>query len=156
MVLSGGFSVNPIGWLMLAGDAEYTDWTQVSMESDDPAVDAGLQQENQIAKTLFRATTNLRGGAEVTLFDLGLKLRAGVAWKPSPYAADANTHDYDQYYYTAGAGIQVDRNTWINLACALGYQKSYRQTEDLFSVPGLMTSENINTTLINVSLSYKF
>ncbi|MFZ1976851.1 MAG: hypothetical protein WAV76_02755 [Bacteroidota bacterium] len=156
MVISGGVSVYPLPWLMLAGDAEYTDWTQVSMESDDPVLDASLQQENQRATTLFRATTDLRGGAEVTLFDIGLKLRAGISWKPSPYAADANTHDYDQYYYTAGAGVQVDRNTWINLSCALGYQKSYRQTEDLFSIPGLVTSENINTSIVNVSLSYKF
>ena len=156
MVLSGGVSVYPIQWLMIAGDFEYTDWTQVSMKSDDPGADASLQLENQRAATLFRATTNLRGGAEATLFDIGLKLRAGIAWKPSPYAADANTHNYDQYYYTAGAGIKVDKNTWINLSCALGYQKSQMNAADLFSVPGLAANENINTSIVNVSLSYKF
>jgi long-subunit fatty acid transport protein len=154
MVISGGVSVYPLSWLMVAADAEYTDWTQVEMESDDASVDAGLQTENRWAKNNFRATTNLRGGAEVTLFDLGVKLRGGISWKPSPYKADENTHDYDTYYYTAGAGIQIDRNTWVNISYALGYGK---RTNDWFgSTTGIYTNENLTTNFVNVSLSYKF
>ena len=55
-VLSGGISVQPLDWLLLAGDAEYTDWTQMEFDSNNP----DLIQENRNIKNWMRATTNLR------------------------------------------------------------------------------------------------
>jgi long-subunit fatty acid transport protein len=45
-VLSAGVSVQPFDWLVLAGDAEYTDWTQ--MELDGGTID--LSSENSQIK----------------------------------------------------------------------------------------------------------
>lgn len=69
MVLSGGISVQPNDLLLLAGDAEYTDWTEMEFDSNNP----DLIDENRYIKRYMRDTWNLRGGAEVTLWKLGIE-----------------------------------------------------------------------------------
>lgn len=100
MVMSAGASIQVKDFLVLAGDVEYIDWTEMEFSTDN----LDLQDENRHILETYRATTNLRGGIEVSLFDLGVKLRGGVVYQPSPYKADENTADYDQQYYTFGAG----------------------------------------------------
>ncbi|HTP80209.1 MAG TPA: outer membrane protein transport protein [Bacteroidota bacterium] len=152
-VLSGGASFQVFDWLMLAGDAEYTDWTQLQFDSDNP----DLVDENREIKQIFRATTNLRGGAEITLWDLGLQLRGGLIWNPSPYQADANTHDYDQLYYTAGAGIMLEQSTTLNIAYERGAWKTFRDNYYIDNlVSASTTSEKILTNNFNATLSYRF
>ncbi len=77
LVLSVGGSLQATDWLLLAGDAEYTDWTQMEFTNDNP----DLIDENRVIQDIFRATTNLRGGAEFSLLNYGLKFRAGVVYK---------------------------------------------------------------------------
>jgi long-subunit fatty acid transport protein len=151
VVLGGGASFQVTDWMMLAGDAEYTDWTQMEFTNDNP----DLIEENRVIRDVMQATTNLRGGAEFTLFDLGLKLRGGVVYNPSPYKGDPK--DYDQLYYTAGLGIVVDENVLLNASYAIGKWKTYR---DNYYVPDLTppsrTNESVNTQTLNVTLSYRF
>jgi long-subunit fatty acid transport protein len=113
-VLSGGISVQPFVWLMLAGDAEYTDWTQMKFDTDNP----DLIQENQNIQSWMRETWNLRGGAEATIFNWGLILRAGIESKPSPWKGDPPS--YDQLTYTAGIGVLIDESSTINASFAYG------------------------------------
>ena len=103
--LSAGISIQPLDWLLLAGDAEYTDWTQMELRSD--GVD--FSAENSRIKNQMRATTNLRGGGEISLWNLGLKLRGGVIYNPSPWKGDPTSRD--QLYYTAGIGYMLDERT---------------------------------------------
>jgi long-subunit fatty acid transport protein len=154
-VFSGGASFQLTDWLVLAGDAEYTDWTQLEFTNTD---NQDLADENRVIRDIFRATTNLRGGAEINLFNFGLKLRGGVVYNPSPYLADQNTRDYDQLYYTGGLGIAVDDNVVINASLAMGKWKTFRDNYYLTGVtaPPSRTSESINTGTLNVTLSYLF
>jgi long-subunit fatty acid transport protein len=153
IVLSGGASFQLGEWLVLSGDAEYTDWTQMEFNTDNP----DLIEENRFIKRIFRPTTNLRGGAELTLWDLGLRLRGGVVWNPSPYKADEGSTNYDQLYFTSGVGLMVDDNTTLNIAYALGTWKTFRDNYYLSSIPNpSRTSERVNTNNVNVTLSYRF
>jgi len=154
MVLSAGVSVQPVDWLALAGDAEYTDWTQTQFDSDNP----DLVEENRNMKlSYFRDTWNLRGGAEVTLFDLGLKLRGGVGYNPSPYKVDASISDRNPVYYTAGAGFTFDGSTTINVGYAYGQWKTFRYNYQLAGAAQQpTTNESVGLHNIQVSLSYRF
>ncbi|MCI0707028.1 MAG: hypothetical protein L0Y80_06055 [Ignavibacteriae bacterium] len=151
LVLSAGGSVQISDFLVLAGDAEYTDWTQ--MEFTTPNSD--LEAENRLIRQIFEPTTNLRGGAEVTLWDAGIILRGGVVWNPSPYKEDPP--EFDQLYYTGGVGLKLDENLTLNSAFALGKWTTFR---DNYYVPGLSnasrTDESVQRSNINVTLSYRF
>jgi len=133
------------------GDAEYTDWTEIQFDTDHP----DLLQENRYMKRAFRATTNLRGGAEVTFWDWGIVLRGGMAYLPSPYKDDPTS--FDQKYITGGVGFELDRNTMLNVSGARGVWKSFR---DNYYIDGLIqpssTQENVTTTKVMVTLAYRF
>ena len=149
-VLSGGISVQPLEWLLLAGDAEYTDWTQMEFTSDDPV----LIQENRNIKNWMRETWNLRGGAEATIFDWDLILRAGIESKPSPWKSDPSS--YNQMIYTAGIGILIDGNSTVNASFALGSWNTFRDNYVWGSTPASRTSESVTTQSINVTFSHRF
>lgn len=152
VVLSAGASVQMRDWLVLAGDVEYTDWTQMEFTNDNP----DLIEENRTIKQIFQATTNLRGGVEFTIWDWGTRLRFGVVQNPSPYKGDQK--DFDQIYYTAGAGIDLDKNVQINGAFVIGKWKTFRDNYYVggFSAPPSRTSESVNSSSLNVTLSYRF
>lgn len=152
-VLSGGITVQPLDWLLLAGDAEYTDWTQMEFNTNN----AALIEENSRIKNEMRATTNLRGGIEVSLFSLGLKLRGGIIDNPSPWKGDPSSRD--QLYYTAGIGYTLDERTVLNVAYAYGTWKTLR-TNYSYTVSGITydvgTDETVTTSNLNLTLSYRF
>jgi long-subunit fatty acid transport protein len=152
-VLSGGISVEPLEWLTLAGDAEYTDWTQLEFtNTSDPA----LLDENTRIKNGMRATTNLRGGFEITLINIGMKIRGGIIDNPSPWKGQPSS--YDQLYYTAGLGFALDERTTLNAAYAYGTWKT--STTGFSDLEGdsyhLGTSESITTSNLNLTLMYRF
>ena len=149
-VLSGGISVQPLEWLLFAGDAEYTDWTQMEFTTDNP----DLIQENRNIKNWMRETWNLRGGAEATIFDWGLILRAGIESKPSPWKGDPSS--YNQLIYTAGIGILVDGNSTFNASFAFGSWNTFRDNYIWGSTPASRTSESVTTQTINVTFSHRF
>jgi long-subunit fatty acid transport protein len=149
-IISGGISVRPIDWFLLVGDAEYTDWTQLEFDSNNP----DLIQENRNIKNWMRDTWNLRGGTEVSILDLGLKIRAGIEWKQSPWKDDPT--DYDQWTYTAGLGLALDESSSINASYALGGWKTFRDNYYWGTSPASRTSEKVTTNTINITFSHKF
>ena len=152
-VLSGGVSIQPLEWLLLAGDVEYTDWTQMELQSD--GVD--FSAENSRIKNQMRATTNLRGGGEISLWNLGLKLRGGIIYNPSPWKGDPTSRD--QLYYTAGIGYMLDERTTLDAGFAYGTWKTLR-TNYSYSASGIMTDvgtdETVTTTNLNLTLLFRF
>jgi len=149
--MSAGLSVNVFQWLAMMGDAEYTDWTEVQFDSNNP----DLLQENRYIKRTFRQTTNLRGGIELSFWDWGITLRGGMAYLPSPYKDDPT--GYDRTYLTGGIGVELDRNTMINVSVARGTWKTFR---DNYYVSGLpqtaSTDERVISTKIHASIAYRF
>ncbi|MBF8295939.1 MAG: hypothetical protein HW389_2484 [Bacteroidetes bacterium] len=152
VVLSGGASLQATDWLLLAGDAEFTDWTQMEFTNDNP----DLLDENRVIRDVFRSTTNLRGGAEFALLNLGLRLRAGVVYNPSPYKGDPSSRD--QLYYTAGLGAAIEENVFLNASLTFGKWNTLRDNYYLSGVetPPSRTNESIKTNSFNFSLSYRF
>jgi long-subunit fatty acid transport protein len=152
-VLSAGISIQPIDWLTIAGDVEYNDWTQMEIKAD--GVD--FSDQNSRIKNELRATTNIRGGGEVALWNLGLKLRGGIIYNPSPWKGDPSSRD--QVYYTAGLGYELDQQAALNLAYAYGSWKTLR-TNYSYLVGGTNyvsgTDETVTTSNLNLTLSYRF
>ncbi len=142
---SAGIS-HTIGDLMVAGDVEYTDWTQMEFSN----ADASLMSYNTDIKELFQPTANVRLGAEYSFGDEGLKLRGGFAYLPSPYNGDPSS--FAQKYATAGIGFIVDNAIAIDLGYAYGFWDQYHQV-----YPGVYTStENVHTHNIMSTVSYRF
>ncbi len=151
LVLSGGASVQASDWLLLAGDAEFIDWTQMEFTNDNP----DLMDENRVIRDVFRATTNLRGGAELSLLNQGIRLRGGVVYNPSPYKGDPSSRD--QVYYTAGIGATVDENVFLNASLTFGKWNTLRDNYYLSGVDiPSRTSESVNTNTFIITLSYRF
>jgi long-subunit fatty acid transport protein len=149
-VLSGGISVQPLEWLLLAGDAEYTDWTQMEFNSDNPV----LIQENRYIQSSMRETWNLRGGAEATILNWGIILRAGIESKPSPWKGDPSS--YNQLIYTSGIGILIDDNSTVNASFAFGSWNTFRDNYVWGITPASRTSESVTTQTINLTFSHRF
>jgi long-subunit fatty acid transport protein len=149
-VLGGGLSVQVLNWLLLAGDAEYTDWTTMEFDSNNP----DLVAENRYIKNVMREAWNLRGGAEAAIKDIGLKIRAGIEWKQSPWKDDPT--DYDQWNYTAGLGYAIDEYSTINASYALGSWKTFRDNYFWGNTPASRTSEVVSTHIMNITFSHKF
>lgn len=144
-VLNAGFSYT-FGDLMVAGDVDYTDWTQMEFSNADPVV----MQNNTDIKSLFRATTNFRVGGEYEIPTTGIRLRAGYAYLPSPYQGDPS--DYAQKYVTAGAGFIVQNSIAFDIGYAHGTYNTLHSNYDATS----QTSEKINTNTLVGTLSYRF
>lgn len=151
LVFGGGASFHIGEWLILAGDAEYTDWTELEFTGDN----SDLNSENRVIRDILQPTTNLRGGAELTLWDFDLKLRGGIVYNPSPYKGDPK--DFNQLYYTAGIGLMVDHNVTLNAGFATGTWKTFRDNYSIAGFPqASRTNESVNSSTFNVTLSYRF
>jgi long-subunit fatty acid transport protein len=132
--------------LVLSGDVEYTDWTQLEFDN----ANADLLAYNSTIKETFRATANLRAGAEYDLKNYGLRLRGGFIYNPSPY--DGDPSDFDQKYATGGLGILMGESTMLDLAYARGWWKTFRSNYDSSS----RVDEDVRTNNFILTLSYRF
>lgn len=150
-ILSAGAALQLSDWLVVAGDAEYTDWKEMQFETSN----ADLLAENRYIARAFKATTNLRGGAEVTLWDLGLVLRGGMIYNPSAYASDKPENN--QVFFTGGFGYHIDENNTINIGAVVGKWKTFRYNYFPVDLGGeSRTSESVQLQNINVTMTYYF
>lgn len=134
---SAGFGVaHTAGRLLLVGDARFTDWTQIDYAGPYRYAD------DEGTHDVYRRTVDLHLGVEY-LLDLpgvGLRLRAGFAQEPVPYAVvrtAINTNDPedlyddeflyseadfdpDRRYWTAGLGLLIEESLTVDIAYAAG------------------------------------
>lgn len=143
-IFSAGASVI-LGDLVLSGDVEYTDWTQ--MEFKDATSD--VMAQNRDFKTLFRPTADLRAGAEYS-FGGGLRLRGGFMMNRSPYEGDPSS--FDQKYITGGLGIPLGGSTMLDLTYARGWWDTFRTNYNSTS----RVNESIATSTIVATFSHRF
>jgi len=150
-VFGAGASVI-LGDLVLAADAEYTDWTQLEFSNANPDV----LDNNQTIKSIFIGTTTLRGGAEYDIHRIGLRLRAGYMLIPSPYRGDPSS--FDQKYITGGIGLLLGETTMLDLAYAHGmwntFVYSYSDPNGVIASP--MVNEKIATNNFFLTLTHRF
>jgi long-subunit fatty acid transport protein len=149
-----GVSVEPIYGLLLSGDADYTDWTQIewsdntSLEND-PAVGTTAMQKE------MRDVLNLRLGAEYEIPGTDVRVRGGYMHTPSQHKNDPSS--YDENTYTGGAGILLQNNVLLDLGLAFGSVKTFHSNYiDSALKFASRTDESIKTTRVNFTISYRF
>jgi long-subunit fatty acid transport protein len=143
---SGGLSL--ILWnLVLSGDVQFTDWTQLRFSNANAEV---LALNKEISR-VFRPASNLRVGAEWNPLGLGLRFRGGAMYFQSPYAQDTS-NDNDQKYLTAGLGIPLGSLAMLDLAYAYGWWTTTRSNYD----PTSVVQEDIVTQTVLLSFSFRF
>ncbi len=136
--------------LVLSGDVNYTDWTQLEFAGNAPP---DLIATNNLFKTMFHGTANLRGGAEYEIRDYGVRLRAGFIYNPSPYEGAPST--YNQKYVTGGLGFLMGESAMIDLAYAHGWWQSARDNYDP-SYGASVVGEDVATNNFIMTFSYRF
>lgn len=144
-VISAGASVI-LSNLVLAGDVEYTDWSQLEFRN----ANADVLALNKDMKDLFRGTVNYRAGAEYDITQAGVRIRGGFIYNPSAFKGDPT--DFDQKYYTAGLGFLLSESTMIDVAFAHGWWKTYRY--NYAGSPRL--DESVSTNNFGLTFSYRF
>jgi hypothetical protein len=138
--------------LVLSADAEYTDWTQLEFAKASPDVIANNDQIKQI----FIGTTTLRGGAEYDIHQIGIRLRAGYMYIPSPFRGDPTS--FDQKYITGGLGIVLGESSMIDVAYAHGmwntFVYSYTDPNGVITSPSV--NEKLSTNNFFLTLTHRF
>jgi long-subunit fatty acid transport protein len=145
-VFAAGLSYG-IQKLILAGDIEYTDWTE--MEFRNTNSDRLLTLNTKI-KDEFQSTANLRVGAEYEAVEGLMQVRGGFAYMPSPYVGDPSS--YARKYVTAGVGFIAANTIAIDLGYAHGFWQNYRVNYDASS----RTDEDVSTDNLIGTVSFRF
>jgi len=148
---SAGASAAPVAGLILALDAKYTDWKQIDYYGP-------IRIDNEYA---YRATTSVRLGAEFTVPNSPLRVRAGYFTDPvafrfiedysEPGTVWEATIDQDGRFFTFGAGLLVEDAFTVDAAWVHGgYEKSLPRRS------GVDYSEERTSDRIFVTTSFRF
>jgi len=152
--LAAGFSFNIRG-LILSADGTLIDYSQLKFENYSNGSNNDQSQYfegiNKSIKNNLAAVFNYNLGAEYTLKDLGLRLRAGFFVQPSPYKGDPAS--YDKKYFTLGAGILTDETVGLDIAYAHGW---YNNIGDNYSSDVSRTAQTITEDHFILSGTYRF
>ena len=125
--------------LLIAGDVEFNDWSQLKYKSPDSMV-----LENKTLRRTYQSTLRYRLGAEMLLPVVNVKLRAGYFVDPSPLKNVPAAAD--KKFLTAGAGILLDKQ--LNLDVAYLYSWWNSDTSSY--------TEKVNARKIFISAAYRF
>jgi hypothetical protein len=127
--------------LTLAGDINYTDWTQMEYKKLEDLADA-----NRLIQDTYKATVRYHLGAEFLIPRISTMLRAGFFRNPLPYKAEWVKKDRD--FFTTGVGFLIDQVMTLDIAWAYGSWELKNFT------PGLTEKYTVNQ--IFVSTAYRF
>jgi hypothetical protein len=152
--LGAGLSFNIRG-LILSAQGTLIDYSQLKFEnySDGSNNDQSLYFAgvNKDIKNNLTAVFNYNIGAEYTLRDLGLRLRAGFFVQPSPYKVDPAS--FNKKFFTAGVGILTDETIGLDLAFAHGW---YKDLGDSYSSDVSRTEQSVTENHFILSGTYRF
>jgi len=148
-IFAVGASVYVMEDLLLSGDVEYADWSQIQWTDN-----LELENENIKLQKNFTATTTIRVGAEYEIPGTMLRARAGFMHVPpaivnSPSSYAVNT-------ITGGLGLQLRNNVQVDIAAAFGATQTFHNNYNSSPAGLSRTDEKINTTTIKCGLSYRF
>jgi hypothetical protein len=127
--------------LTVAGDVNYTDWTQMEYKRLEDIADANRQIQDT-----YKSTLRYHLGAEYLIPRISTTLRAGFFRNPLPYKAEWVKKDRD--FFTAGVGFLIDQVMTLDIAWAHGSWELKNFT------PGLTEKYTVNQVF--VSTAYRF
>ncbi len=144
---------------LISADYEYTDYTNMQYRSKGSNKDEkeAVSYRNDVIKNTFRATHNLRFGAEFRPLET-ITFRGGYANTQSPYKSDHFKHKDSNQSYSLGLGYRM-QNMFIDFAYSLRNQK-YEYS--MYYAPHIMdeaqetVSIEQNTHLFAVTLGWRF
>lgn len=134
--------------LIISGDVEYSDWTQLKYTSEPP--DGNLSETNRYLKKELRATAEYRVGAEFTVPLLNLQLRGGFMNKQLPLREVVSRSD--RRYFTAGAGILLDKQVKLDVA----WLKGWWEDENYLSAEIPLVTEDIEIDKFLATIAFRF
>jgi len=151
--LGAGFAFN-IQSLVISAQATLIDYSQLKFDNADGIDAQTIASLNQSIKDNFRSVVNYNIGAEYTLPEIGLRLRAGFFVQPSAYQNDPS--QYDRKYYTLGVGYLTDSALEIDLAYAHGWWNDYGYNYNDQYYVSPTTNQSITTNNFIVSTTFRF
>jgi len=114
---TAGASINFAG-LLLTGQWEFIDWSQLRYESEPPIENLTRAKANEFLAEKYRPVERLRLGAELTFPGTATQVRAGYFRDPSPLR-QSNIME-DREFYSVGLGFLLDKQVKIDVAYVIG------------------------------------
>lgn len=160
MWIGAGIAIKPNDKLTITADVQYTNWkkmTDIPMVFDSPAVQAVIGDRADF-ELRWKDTVQLRCGFEYKVSPT-FAIRAGYYYDPDPTDNPTQSIILPEITYnwiTVGFGYHTE-----NFALDVGFEHGFGQEVEvsiLEAVPGagMPGTHNINITVPNISLSYKF
>ncbi|MFQ6031607.1 MAG: OmpP1/FadL family transporter [Candidatus Zixiibacteriota bacterium] len=112
--------------LILAGDLNYTDWTQMEYKRLNVEAEA-----NRVIKDTYREVLRWHLGGEYLVPQIGTRFRLGYYQNPLPY--ESKWIKSDRHYLTGGVGFLIDRVMTVDLALVHGFWEFNNLSTDLAS-----------------------
>ena len=135
-----GVAYTPSDLVVLAADAWYTDWSEMTYEGFLYLEDATER------RAAYEAVTDYRVGVEVTVPAWPVRLRGGYMSRPLPYRGlDIAS---DRAYFTLGIGVLVDSVLAVDVAWLRGSYERAAQDYDY--------AESVNETALVIEAVYRF
>ena len=126
-------------YVTLAGDVNFTDWSQLK-----PSARYGV--DDRLYKEIYQEVTRWHVGAEFAMPELATKLRIGFYEDPIPFKSVYLKTD--RRYFTFGAGFLIDQVMTLDVAWNHGV---YEFRDDRIN----MVKESYTTDKFFVSLAYR-
>ncbi len=148
--LSLGGSVSLQG-LILSGQITQIDYTQLKFDNPSGLTTQYVAQQNKTIMDSLKSVLNFNIGAEYSVPNTGLRLRAGYMVIPSAHQSDPSS--FDHKYLTFGAGYLLQEAVSIDVAYAHGTWKTYG---DNYGNNVSRTHQDITSNHLILSMTYRF
>lgn len=148
--ISASGAVNYLG-IIVSGEASLIDYSQIEFTNIKGISEKSISRMNKDIKDNLRTVFNLNFGAEYTIPDAGIRLRAGYIIQPSPYKDDPS--DFDRKYITGGIGLLIDQAASIDIAYAHGLWKNLG---DNYGYKVSRTQQSLTADKLLLSFAYRF
>ncbi|MDR3668471.1 MAG: hypothetical protein P4L35_16635 [Ignavibacteriaceae bacterium] len=148
--IGAGFSFNIKG-LILSAQGTLIDYSQLKFENPDGIDAVTVADLNKSIQNDLTAVVNYNFGAEYTIPNAGLRVRAGYFVQPSAYKGDPVS--FDKKYFTAGIGFLADEAIGFDLAFAHGW---YSDLGDNYGSNLSRTTQDIKENHFILTGTYRF
>ena len=148
--LSAGASYRFYG-LILSGQVTAVDYKQTKFSNPEGLSEKDIADINRDIKDQLRAVINYNIGAEYTIPQVGVRVRAGYFVQKSPYQGDDSS--FDKKYITGGIGLLLDDNVSIDLAYARG---EWNDIGDNYGSGVSRTLQKIKTDNLLLGVGFRF